>query len=88
VGQWIDKDGDLDALTLGLRALAVLADNAPIDVAGFAKLNCVSEEEARKLMQTYEKYGYARRTSHREIYILTKLARDLVGQAGPGERLN
>lgn len=84
----MDKNGDLDSLTVGLRALAILADNAPVDVAGFAKLNCVSEEEARKLMRAYETYGYAQRTTHREIYILTQLARDLVGRVGPGDRLN
>ncbi|WP_404479960.1 hypothetical protein [Novosphingobium sp. BL-52-GroH] len=84
----MNKNGGLESLAVGLRALAVLADNAPVDVAGFAKLNCVSEDEARRLMRTYEKCGYARRTSDQEIYILTQLARDLIGQPEPGDRLH
>lgn len=84
----MNKNGDLESLSVGLRALAVLADNAPVDVAGFAKLNRVSEDEARRLILTYEKCGYACRTANQEIYIPTQLARELIGQARPGERLH
>jgi len=84
----MNKNGDLEALAAGLRALAVLADNAPLDIAGFAKLSGLTEDEARQLMHTYENCGYARRTQGHEIYVLTQLARDLVGQAAPDSRLH
>ncbi|WP_336951589.1 hypothetical protein [Sphingobium aromaticivastans] len=84
----MNKYAECDSLTLGLRGLVLMADNAPVDVAGFARLNGLSEKQARGLMRTYEKCGYARRTSQREIYVPTQLAIELVGQVGPADRLN
>lgn len=82
----MDKDSEADALARGLRALSVLADHAPVDVRHFARLNHVSVQRARQLMQTYEHCGYARRMAHREVYVLTPLAREVVTLRRSGGR--
>lgn len=84
----MNRYGEQDFLTVGLRALAVLADNAPLDVAGFAKLNSLPEEAARGLIHTFVTSGYARQMDDPELYVLTSLARSLIGLAGPGDLLN
>lgn len=77
----MDGDGEAEALSRGLRALATLVDHAPLDVQRFARLNSMTVKRAQDIMQAYEICGYARRMPHRELYVLTPMAMNLVGVA-------
>lgn len=77
----MDEKREAEVLARGLRALATFANHAPLDLTRFARLNSVSVKQAKDLMQAYEVCGFAQRMLPQELYILTPMARNLVGIA-------
>lgn len=74
-------------LTKGLRALGTLAIHAPVGPVEFAAASGLGLAEAAELLETFEAYGYARRVPGGSLYVLTRLARTLMGNVGRAGRV-
>ncbi|MEO5640851.1 MAG: hypothetical protein ABIQ98_03680 [Sphingomicrobium sp.] len=77
-----------DDLASGLRALEMLAAHAPLDLARFAALNRLSDEQALALIGAFEQSGYVERVGCQSLFVLTPLALDLVPPTNAAARLH
>lgn len=74
---------DIAFLERGLRALAIVADHAPVDIATLARIQNSDIDHARALMHIFVSDGYARpltedNLTDQSLFVLTPLAIGMV----------
>ena len=72
---------ETEELRIGLRALCVLARNAPLELAEFAKLNDLPQHDAAEIVAVFESFGYVRLLVEQELLEITPMAFALVAGA-------
>lgn len=78
---------ETEVLRTGLRALATLGREAPIDAIELANLIGTSPNAGETLLAVFESHGYAKRVPGGPIFVLTRLGSDLLGENNAAGRL-
>ena len=74
-------NAEIEELRIGLRALSVLARNAPLDLADFARLNDLTQPDAAGIVAVFESFGYVRLLVEQALLEATPMALALVAGA-------
>ena len=75
------SSAEIEELRIGLRALSVLARNAPLDLADFARLNDLPQPDAAEIVAVFESFGYVRLHVEQALLEVTPMALSLVAGA-------